>query len=969
MTIKYLGHIILFFSLLFVNQVFASTQIDSLKQELDEAHLNEKFDLLIRISIEYWSVDPNKSVDYANAALKLANVTGDKEKEALALNRIGVGYYFLQQNDKALEFFKKSFALSKDIGDSSGICKSANNIGLIYELYGEFDKAIEYYFKSLEIEIANSNKEGIASTYLNIGNIYYRNQEYDKALDIYKKCMDIFDELHDKPGLIKSYSNVGAAYTEKEDYNKALHFSMLSYELSLSVNDKDKMANNLNNIGRIYYEIGDNEKALDYYYQALGIQREIKDVWSQANTFRNIASVYLDKKDYDKAYDFLVQSLEKAKSVNAVTLMMEIYEDLSEYYEVKKDYKKSLEYHKLFAELNDTIYNSESRRQISEIEARYEFKNKEQRLDLFEKENEVQGLKIKSQRYIIYSVAGFGLFFLGLLLFFYYRSHVNKRERVLLLNKTTQITEQKILLEKTLAELRESERKYKTLIESIQDGIYIIQDERIIFANEAFCELSEYTYGELCDIGPKEIVAPESLRAFSLYYLRQIRGEDVPASLEFSLISKTGKRIDVTAYSGLVNLHGKIATIGTLKNVTKQKVYEKELIKSKEEAEKATLSKSMFIAGVSHEIRNHMNSIIGISDVLAETSLTVEQKDFLDVIQVSGNNLLNIINEILDFSKIEAGQIVLEKENLSISKLFQDAISLHEYNAKKKKLYLKSVISDKIPDRLLGDPTRLSQILVNLVSNALKFTDTGGITLYADILEDKDISTQESNDVLIKFRVVDTGIGISKLSQEKLFKPFSQTHAAVQRKMGGTGLGLVICKNLAALMNGEVGIDSELGKGSSFWFTVSLVNPEIAVKKTSKDDNSKPKTKDFNGKKVLLVEDNLLNQHLTSKILIKEGYATDIAENGKVGLDLFMKNAYDLILMDIQMPVMDGIQATRLIRKYEKENNKKKIKIIAVTAHTKDGERQKLFNAGLDMYLSKPFKSEELIGIIAGLGL
>jgi len=539
----------------------------------------------------------------------------------------------------------------------------------------------------------------------------------------------------------------------------------------------------------------------------------------------------------------------------------------------------------------------------------------------------------------------------------------------LLLNKTTEITEQKILLEKTLAELRESERKYKTLIESIQDGIYIIQDERIIFANEAFCELSEYTYGELCDIGPKEIVAPESLRAFSLYYSKQIRGEDVPASLEFRLITKTGKRIDVTAYSGLVNLHGKIATIGTLKNVTKQKVYEKELIKSKEEAEKATLSKSMFIAGVSHEIRNHMNSIIGISDVLAETSLTVEQKDFLDVIQVSGNNLLNIINEILDFSKIEAGQIILEKENLSITKLFQDAISLHEYSAKKKNLYLKAVVSDRIPDRLLGDPTRLSQILVNLVSNALKFTDTGGITLYADILEDKDISTQESNDVLIKFRVVDTGIGISKLSQAKLFKPFSQTHAAVQRKMGGTGLGLVICKNLAALMNGEVGIDSEVGEGSSFWFTVSLVNPEITVKKTSKDDNNKPKMKDFNGKKVLLVEDNLLNQHLTSKILIKEGYATDIAENGKVGLDLFMNNSYDLILMDIQMPVMDGIQATRLIRKYEKENNKKKIKIIAVTAHTKDGERQKLFNAGLDMYLSKPFKSEELIGMIAGLEL
>jgi PAS domain S-box-containing protein len=954
--------------LLSINQVFALTEIDSLKSELNNAEVNEKFDLLIGISIEYWSIEPQKSVDYANEALKLASILNDEEKEALALNRIGVGYYFLQQHDKSLEYFKKSYALSEKIDDSQGICKSANNIGLIYEIYGEFNKAIEFYFKSLDIEIENGNKEGIASTYLNIGNIYYRNQEYDKALNTYNKCMDIFNELHDKPGLIKSYSNVGATYTEKEDYNKALHYSLLSYELSLSVNDKDKMSNNLNNIGRIYFEIQDYEKALDYYNQALEIQRETNDTWSEANTCKNIAIVYLDLKDYDKAYGFLTMSLEKAKSVKAATLIMEIYENLSLYYEAKKNYKKSLEYHKLFAELNDTIYNSESRRQISEIEARYEFKNKEQRLDLFEKENEVQGLKIKTQRYIIYAAVGFGLFFFGLLLFVYYRSHVNKRERILLQNKTTEITEQKILLEKTLAELRESESKYKTLIESIQDGIYIIQDEKIIYANEAFCELSGYSYEEMCDISPGELVAPESLRIFNLYYSKQIRGFDVPASLEFNLISKQSKSINVTAYSGLVNLHGKIAIIGTIKNVTKQKEYEKELIKSKEEAEKATLSKSMFIAGVSHEIRNHMNSIIGISDVLAETSLTNEQKDFLDVIQVSGNNLLNIINEILDFSKIEAGQIVLEKENVSISRLFNEAMSLHEYNAKQKNLYLKSVISDKIPKRLLGDPTRLSQILINLVSNALKFTDEGGVTLYADILEDNDISTQESNDVLIKFRVVDTGIGISKLSQEKLFKPFSQTHAAVQRKMGGTGLGLVICKNLAALMNGDVGIDSVEGEGSTFWFTASLIDPDVVERKPRKD-SPKIETKDFNGRKVLLVEDNLLNQHLTSKILIKEGYATDIAENGKVGLDLFMKNSYDLILMDIQMPVMDGIQATRLIRKYEKEKGKKNIKIIAVTAHTKDGERQKLFNAGLDLYLSKPFKSDELIGMIADLGL
>ncbi|RLD56399.1 MAG: hypothetical protein DRJ05_11370 [Bacteroidetes bacterium] len=968
MVLKHFRHIIFLVAVLFANQSFAFTQIDSLKSELSNADIGEKFDLLIEISIEYWSVQPQKSVDYANEALKLAITSNDKQKEALALNRIGVGYYFLQQNDKSLEFFKKSFNLSEEIGDKSGICKSANNIGLIYEIYGEYDKAIDFYYKSLDIEVENNNKEGIASTYLNIGNIYYRNNDFDKALEIYTKCLEIFDELHNKPGLIKSYSNVGATYTEKQDFNKALHYSKLSYELSLSVNDKDKMANNLNNIGKIYSEVEDYDKALDYYLQALEIQKETNDTWSEANTCRNIGHVYFEQKKYDEAFLFLTKAVEKAKGINAVSLLMETYYGLFEYYEINNNFYEALKYHKLYASLNDTIYNTESRRQVSEIEARYDFREKEQKLHLFEKENEVQSLKIQTQQYVIYSVTGFGLFFFGLLLFFYYRFYINKRKRILLQGKNTKITEQKILLEKTLAELRESEGKYKTLIESIQDGIYIIQDDKIIYANEAFCELSQYTYEELCEINHVEIVAPESLRAFNLYYTKQMRGEDVPNSIEFRLKSKKGNSIDVTTSSGLVNLHGKIATIGTLKNVTQQKDYENELIKSKEEAEKATLSKTLFIAGVSHEIRNHMNSIIGIADVLSDTTLNSEQQDYLNVIQVSSNNLLNIINEILDFSKIEAGQIILEQEPLNISKIFKDVISLHAYNAKNKDLYLKSVISDQIPKKLLGDPTRLSQILINLVSNALKFTDRGGITIYADIYKDDDISTQELNDTLIKFRVVDTGIGISKSSQDKLFKPFSQTHAAAQRKQGGTGLGLVICKNLATLMNGEVGIDSKDGEGSTFWFTASLIDPGIP-KKNIQIDSGKTKKQFFNGKRVLLVEDNLLNQHLTSKILIKEGYATDIAENGKIGLDLFMENPYDLILMDIQMPVMDGIQATRLIREYEKENSKKNIKIIAVTAHTKDGERQKLFNAGLDLYLSKPFKSEELIGMIEDLQL
>ena len=377
----------------------------------------------------------------------------------------------------------------------------------------------------------------------------------------------------------------------------------------------------------------------------------------------------------------------------------------------------------------------------------------------------------------------------------------------------------------------------------------------------------------------------------------------------------------------------------------------------------------MFLAGMSHEIRNQMSSIIGITEVLEETDLSDEQKEYLRVVSVSSNNLLNIINNILDFSKIEAGQVILEPVRFFLPKLISEVISLHDLKAKNNGLYLKSKIASNTPDIFIGDPTRLSQVLINLVNNALKFTDKGGVTIEIEIDDQKDNTLKQSDgQCKLKFKVTDTGVGLSKNSQQKLFKPFSQTHAAVERKNKGTGLGLAISKQLVELMEGEIGVDSELNKGSTFWFTAKLIDPLI---KSGKNSKSRTYQGDETSKrlKVLIIEDNILNQQLTSNILVKEGFIADIAENGKIGLDLFKQKKYEIVLMDIQMPVMDGIQATRLIRKYEANKNYKQTKIIAVTAHAKEGEKQKLFDAGMDLYLSKPFKPSQLISMINSLNL
>ncbi len=958
MRFRFIIFFFVFFSAGFVS--FAGSEIDSLEQVLANSKGDDRFELLITLSKKYWYSNPDKSIEYCNEALSIAEAEDDKEKIARAYNRIGNGYYFKSENEKAISYYEKSLELSDRIGYYKGVARASNNMGLIYQMLGDFEKGIEYYYISLKNENKIGDKFGIANSYNNLANVYYRLNDFDKALELYLKNLEVYNELNAKPGILSCYTNIGSVYSEKEQFDKAEEYLLKAYELSVELDNLNLQAANINNLGKVYYKKNEYRKALDFYYRALKIVEKMDDKWSYANTLHNIGLVYMEQGRLSSAYNSFRKALTVSKKYGLKTLTMRLYEDISRYYEKVGDFKNALRYHKLYSEINDSIYNEDTRSQIAEIENKYQFQHKEQQLKLYEKENEVQSLQIKTQRYVIYSVASFSILILVLVIFFYYRSHINKKARMVLEEKNSKITEQKILLEKAVSELRESEEKQKSLISNILDGIFIIQNNRLLFVNEAVEQITGYTFDDLRELSFQDLIHPDDLEVVVKNHRKRLQGEKVPNSYHFRLINKNGNVVFVLISVGVISYHGQKAILGTLKDITNQKKYEDALIREKKQAEQATESKSMFLAGMSHEIRNHLNSIIGIADVLKETDMDEEQKEYLNIIDVSGNNLLNIINEILDFSKIEAGQVVLEKEEFSISKVVKDVISLHEINARKNNLYLKADISDEVPDIVIGDPVRVSQVLINLVSNALKFTDKGGITI--KIIPEPLSKTKEAkNEIAVRFMVIDTGIGISKESQTKLFKPFSQTHAAVERKKGGTGLGLVISMHLVEMMQGKIGIISDVGKGSTFWFTAKFqISDEQFVKGKSNVEKTKDKIK------VLLVEDNVLNQHLTLSILTKEGYVTDVAENGKVGLEMYRKNSYNVVLMDIQMPVMDGIEATRMIRKFERSalGKGKRAKIVAVTAHTKDGEKQRLFEAGMDLYLSKPFKASDLIDLI-----
>lgn len=391
-------------------------------------------------------------------------------------------------------------------------------------------------------------------------------------------------------------------------------------------------------------------------------------------------------------------------------------------------------------------------------------------------------------------------------------------------------------------------------------------------------------------------------------------------------------------------------------NYTALQTTRQEALQARDAAEQASKAKSEFLAMISHEIRTPMNGIIGMTDLTLHTELTPTQRQYLDVVQSSASNLLEIINHILDFSRMEQGELELENAPFALRPLLQECIEVCRKHASHKRLAVTHGIDGSIYDYLEGDAKHLKQVLSALLDNAVKFTEEGVINL---TLQREPAAP--AGQIRLHFAVRDTGIGISVDKQASIFKAFQQADNTVTRRYGGTGLGLTIAARLVHLMGGELQLTSTPGQGSLFHFSLpfkqAAVTPAIPAAIT-------PRTQTNDNLQILLVEDNVVNRLLAIKVLEQAGYEVIIAEHGKAGIIAWADHQPDLILMDVQMPIMDGLEATRRIRQHE-HGSRHHTPIIALTANTLDRDREACFAAGMDEFIGKPFKPAELLAMIS----
>ena len=790
--------------------------------------------------------------------------------------------------------------------DSSAL----NTLEKLAEYYHQDDpiKTLEYSNKYLITARNYNDKKSIAHAYHYLGD-YYRDEGLPIiAIDYYFSSMYIYEELN-FPGAV-AYTNidVGNIYFDLGKHDIAKQY----YEKVISMPDEKDViiakAVALNNIGLIYRDAKDYTNALKKFEEALEIRRKADDKNLIAHSYNYIASIYTSLKNFDEAEKYYNRSLQLYKEINYYSDMGKVMMNIGKLYYEKSEKEKSIGYRndavKLFLDKNKLFAAAEAMTDLAEFH--------------------------KSDGNISEAL-----------------NHSFRAYKIATENKYTSVRQQSLKLLSDLYLISNNLQEaynYLKIFDDLKDSIA---------QREAQRKLVNLEFSNEFQRRDREMSSMKSENQ-----LKQLTIENQSRKNTFLLVITTAIFVLLVVIFFAFRLQRKSLKILQDRNKVidennkKIEISMKMLEDAKEEAEKNARIKSEFLSIMSHELRTPMNAVLGMTQVIMEENPRKDQLENLETIKISAQNLLDIINDILDYNRLESGKIFLEHKDFSLKNLMAKLFRIFSYSMKQKGLTLNFNYDSSLGESFIGDEIRLGEIITNLIGNAIKFTDSGAITVDIKKIGNK------PNTSLIRFSVKDTGIGISQQNITNIFDSFTQEKTDTTRKYGGTGLGLSIVKKLLELMNGRIFVESKVGEGSKFYFEIELENSEKKFEQVIKEPESAPNK--INLSKILIVEDNTVNQLVMKKMLKNTGIEIDIADNGKIGFEKVLQNKYDLVFMDLLMPEMDGYEATREIRNFNKD-----IPIVALTADVMKGVEAKTKEAGMNNYLTKPVKKDELLKILS----
>jgi len=1048
-----LNRIIIFLLLnLLAFQVYP-TDADSLLLLLENTRGKHRAALLNQISEVYVNTSAEKSVQYAQEALELAENEKFREEVARAYKNIGNAYNLLNTNElavlnyqkaleryhelndysniidvliqisyvyykvgdysNALDFAKQSLSNSDQFQDTTGISESYSTLGLIYWKLGDLDMALEYQLLSLSLE-----EEENHNTFNNIGIIYGVQGNYEKALEYQLRALEIRRNLDLIVGIAGSLNNIGIIYKQMGELDTALAYFLEALDLREEIGQPWRLAGAFNNVGSIYRAKGNHTMALEYFRQSLKYSNETENTYEFASTLLNIGDVFLELNLPDSAIVYLQDGIILANRIQAQNLLSDGYYSLYQLFYYGDDYLAALEYYKAYSIVKDSVFSEQSENKIAELRIKYETEEKEQEIELLKQQDTLQAQKSRRDRNLRNLLIVILILVIILIVLFYNRYTIRKKTNKMLTDKNIQINrinqdlrklnnelekrvkERTQNLEDEILERKQAEKIQRVLFKiaraanttiTLKDLLSVIQLEvsKILDLRNFFIALYDKDRDRLSlpyfvDEKDQYDSFPEG-KTLTSYVIRKkqmvlLKRDDIDQLVISGEIDPIGTMCKVWLGVPLRSEGGIIGAfvvqsyenehafdkndIKVLEFIADQigimierKSNEEKLKLAKDAAEESDRLKTSFLTNMSHEIRTPMNAIIGFSNLLLKPELSQHKKtEYVAIIRNNSGALLKIIDDIIDTARMEVGEIRIEEENIKLNSIMDEILTAsEEMKSKEGKKHLDLVLKKGEPDeqfKVKTDPHRIRQILSNLISNSIKFVDKGYIEFGYRI---------EGDDLL--FYVKDTGIGIPQNKQEFIFEPFRQAEETYTRKYGGTGLGLTICKNLLMMFGGKIWLESEIGKGTTFYFTIPY---KKAVKESASDQEKLdkvvvPHKYNWKDRTIMVAEDVESNFELVKELLEKTAAKIIWVKDGQEAINTCKDNgSIDLILMDISMPKLDGLSAAIAIKKF-----RDKLPIIAVTAFAKAEEKEKFLNSGCDDYIAKPIGEEELMEAIS----